>query len=240
MPEKGDVSMFSVLTLLLLQGRFWTLRLGMGGSFPRPLSAKEEAECLQKVSQGDEAAKNRLIEHNLRLVAHIAKKYFNQTGDSDDLISIGTIGLIKAVNTYQPDKKIKLATYAARCIENEILMHLRKNRRISTEVSLNEALDQEDEEGAMSLMDLLKVDDTMLEELDLQESCVRVRQAVEARLEGREKMVIVRRYGLDGEEPCTQKEVAAACGISRSYVSRIEKKALKKLAEYMEKSGTSW
>lgn len=119
-------------------------------------------------------------------------------------------------------------------------MHLRKNRRTATEVSLNEALDQEDEEGAMSLMDLLKVDDTMLEELDLQDSCVRVRQAVEASLSGREKLVILRRYGLNGEEPCTQKEVASECGISRSYVSRIEKKALKKLAEYMEKSSPSW
>lgn len=113
--------MFSILTLLLLQGRFWTLRLGTGGSFPRPLSAKEEAEYLQRAKAGEEEAKNKLIEHNLRLVAHIAKKYFNQTGDSDDLISIGTIGLIKAVNTYQADKKIKLATYAARCIENAIL-----------------------------------------------------------------------------------------------------------------------
>lgn len=121
MPEKGDVCMFSILTLLLLQGRFWTLRLGTGGSFPRPLTAKEEAEYLQRAKAGEEEAKNKLIEHNLRLVAHIAKKYFNQTGDSDDLISIGTIGLIKAVNTYQADKKIKLATYAARCIENAIL-----------------------------------------------------------------------------------------------------------------------
>lgn len=227
--------MLSVLTLLLLQGRFWTLRLGSGGSFPKPLDPQEERDCLEKAAQGDEAARSRLIEHNLRLVAHIAKKYYNQTGENDDLISIGTIGLIKAVNTYKMDKNIRLATYAARCIENEILMFLRRNRRVATEVSLNEALDQEDEEGAMSLMDLLKVDDTMLEELHLQESCIQVRQAVENCLRGREKLVILRRYGLDGKEPQTQKEVAAVCGISRSYVSRIEKKALKKLGEYMEK-----
>ncbi len=227
--------MLSVLTLLLLQGRFWTLRLGSGGSFPKPLDPQEERDCLEKAAQGDEAARSRLIEHNLRLVAHIAKKYYNQTGENDDLISIGTIGLIKAVNTYKMDKNIRLATYAARCIENEILMFLRRNRRVATEVSLNEALDQEDEEGAMSLMDLLKVDDTMLEELHLQESCLLVRQAVEECLRGREKRIILRRYGLDGKEPQTQKEVAAECGISRSYVSRIEKKALKKLGEYMEK-----
>lgn len=212
--------MLSVLTLLLLQGRFWTLRLGTGSSFPKPLSAEEEQNCLKKAAEGDEAARNKLIEHNLRLVAHIAKKYFNQTGENDDLISIGTIGLIKAVNTYRAEKNIKLATYAARCIENEILMHLRKNRRTATEVSLNEALDQEDDEGAMSLMDLLKVEDTMLEDLNLQESCVRVRKAVAECLEGREQLVIVRRYGMDGQEPRSQKEVAAECGISRSYVSR--------------------
>lgn len=227
--------MLSVVTLLLLQGRFLTLRLGSASSFPKPLSAKEEQECLRKIAEGDEAARNHLIEHNLRLVAHIAKKYYNQTGESDDLISIGTIGLIKAVNTYRADKNIRLATYAARCIENEILMHLRKNRRTATEVSLNEALDQEDEEGAVSLMDLLKVEDTMLEDLNLRESCARVRQAVNCCLSGREKLVILQRYGMDGGEPKTQKEVAAQCGISRSYVSRIEKKALKKLADYMEK-----
>lgn len=121
--------MLSVVTLLLLQGRFLTLRLGSASSFPKPLSAKEEQECLRKIAEGDEAARNHLIEHNLRLVAHIAKKYYNQTGESDDLISIGTIGLIKAVNTYRPDKNIRLATYAARCIENAISTLLRQMRR---------------------------------------------------------------------------------------------------------------
>ncbi|MCD7886024.1 MAG: RNA polymerase sporulation sigma factor SigK [Clostridiales bacterium] len=226
--------MLSVLTLLLLQGRFLTLRLGGSGSFPKPLSAQEERDCLQRAAAGEEAARNTLIEHNLRLVAHIAKKYYNQTGDSDDLISIGTIGLIKAVNTYKPEKNSKLATYAARCIENEILMHLRRSRRIAGEVSLNDALDQEDEGSSPSLLDVLRVEDTMMEDLNTRDSCEKVRRAVYQCLEGREQLVIVKRYGLDGRPPETQRVVAEKCGISRSYVSRIEKKALKKLEDYLE------
>lgn len=226
--------MLSVLTLLLLQGRFLTLRLGGSGSFPKPLSAQEERDCLQRAAAGEEAARNTLIEHNLRLVAHIAKKYYNQTGDSDDLISIGTIGLIKAVNTYKPEKNSKLATYAARCIENEILMHLRRSRRIAGEVSLNDALDQEDEGSSPSLLDVLRVEDTMMEALNTRDSCEKVRRAVYQCLEGREQLVIVKRYGLDGRPPETQRVVAEKCGISRSYVSRIEKKALKKLEDYLE------
>lgn len=228
--------MLSVLTLLLLQGPLFTLRLGMGNSFPKPLSLEDEQRYVQRAVQGDSEARNQLIEHNLRLVAHIVKKYYNQTGDTDDLVSIGTIGLIKAVNTYRPEKQIRLATYAARCIENEILMHLRKARRQAGEVSLNDALEQDEEGGGLSLMDVLKVDDTMLEDLDARESCIRVREAVQVCLEEREQLVITRRYGLNGQNPLTQREIAAQLGISRSYVSRIEKKALKKLQEYMERA----
>lgn len=224
----------SVLTLLLLQSPLFSLRLGMGGSFPKPLSPAEEADCLRRAAEGEQRAKDTLIEHNLRLVAHIVKKYYNQTGDSDDLISIGTIGLIKAVNTFRAEKGSRLATYAARCIENEILMHLRKNRRLQGEVSLNDALEQ-DEEGGMALIDLLSVEDTMLDELHTRESCARVRQAVETCLDAREKKIILARYGLDGRPPAAQREIAAELGISRSYISRLEKKALKKLQEYMEK-----
>lgn len=227
--------MLSVLTLLLLQSPLLTLRLGMGGSFPKPLSGAEEAECLKRAAAGEQEARNKLIEHNLRLVAHIVKKYYNQTGDNDDLISIGTIGLIKAVNTYCPEKGSRLATYAARCIENEILMHLRKNRRLQGEVSLNDALEQDEENGGKALIDLLKVEDTMLDELHARESCLRVRQGVEECLDEREKRIILARYGLGGRKPLPQREIAAQLGISRSYVSRIEKKALKKLQEYMEK-----
>jgi RNA polymerase sporulation-specific sigma factor len=226
--------MLSVLALLLVQGNFLSLRMNTSaGSFPRPLKPEEERELLQRAGGGDLEARNRLIEHNLRLVAHIVKKYYTQTGEVDDLISIGTIGLIKAVNTYQPDKKSKLATYAARCIENEILMYLRKTRRLSGEVSLSETLDTDGDGGNLSVLDLIRVEDDMLEELDTRDECRRVRRYVDQVLEERERQVIVSRYGLDGKPPRTQREVALQCGISRSYVSRIEKRALKKLEEAM-------
>ncbi len=228
--------MLSALTLLLLQGSFFTLRLSGGtGSFPRPLSKEKEAEYIKAAVDGDTEARNKLIEHNLRLVAHIVKKYYTQTGDQDDLISIGTIGLIKAVSTYRPDRNIKLATYAARCIENEILMYLRKTRRMAGEVSLSEALDADPEGASLSLMDMIRVDDNMLDDLDTRDSCVKVRECVAECLTRREQDVIIRRYGLDGGEPETQREVAARWNISRSYVSRIEKKALQKLEEAMQK-----
>lgn len=227
--------MLSVLTLLLMHSQLFMLRVSPAfGSFPRPLSKEEEQRLLKRSVDGDLTARNQLVEHNLRLVAHIVKKYYTQSGDTDDLISIGTIGLIKAVNTYRPDKKIKLATYAARCIENEVLMYLRKTRKLAGEVSLSETLDGDDSEGNLSVMDLIRVDDDMLENLDTRESCLRVRACVDRVLDERERMVIVARYGLDGKEPKPQREIAAQCGISRSYVSRIEKKALKKLEEAME------
>ena len=226
--------MLSLLTLLLMQGRLFTLRLSSSSSFPRPLKAAEEQDCLERAAQGDLDARNQLVEHNLRLVAHIVKKYYTQTGDTDDLISIGTIGLIKAVNTYQLGKKIKLGTYAARCIENEILMYLRKTRRTSGEVSLSEALESDESPNALSLMDVIRVEDHMLEDLESRESCLRVRELVGDVLTPREQLVIIQRYGLDGLPPRAQREVAQACGISRSYVSRIEKQALNKLMEAMD------
>lgn len=211
--------MLSVLALLLFQGNFFTLRMNTGtGSFPRPLKPEEERVFLEQAAQGDMAARNKLIEHNLRLVAHIVKKYYTQTGDVDDLISIGTIGLIKAVNTYRADKKIKLTTYAARCIENEILMYLRKTRKLAGEVSLSETLDTDGDGSNLSILDLIRVEDDMLEELDTRDACRKVRACVEQVLEERERQVIVGRYGLDGKPPRTQREIAAQCGISRSYV----------------------
>ena len=213
--------MLSALALLLLNGLFFTLRLDRGtGSFPRPLKADEERACLEAAAAGDLNARNKLIEHNLRLVAHIMKKYYTQTGDQDDLISIGTIGLIKAVNTYRPDKNIKLGTYASRCIENEILMYLRKTKRLAGEVSLSDSLDSDQDGNSLSLMDVIKVDDHMLEDLDAKDSCAKIRRCVERCLSGREKEIIVLRYGLNGGAVKTQREIAAQCGISRSYVSR--------------------
>ena len=175
-----------------------------------------------------------LIERNLRLVAHIIKKYYAQSGDQEDLISIGTIGLIKGISTFKPDRNVRLATYASRCIENEILMHFRSQRKLQGEVSLSDTLDNYNEGNSLSLMDVISVDDTMLEDLDTRDACVKVRKCVRSCLTPREEAIITMRYGLDDKPPRTQREIADRCGISRSYVSRIEKKALKKLEEGMK------
>ena len=222
--------MFSAWLVLILHTFFFPLRLsGSSGSFPRALKAEEERECLERFAAGDQAARDTLIVHNLRLVAHIVKKYYTATGDQDDLISIGTIGLIKGISTFKPDKGVRLATYASRCIENEVLMYFRSQRKTQGDVSLSDTLDAEDEGGSLSLMDVLKVEDTMLEELSIKDAGKEVRTTVEQCLDDREKMVINRRDGLTGAAPLTQREIAQQCGISRSYVSRIEKKALEKL-----------
>ena len=224
--------MLSAALLLLCNSLFLSLHLtGSAGSFPKPLSAARERECLERCAAGDLEARNILVEHNLRLVAHIIKKYYTQSTDQEDLISIGTIGLIKAVNTFRPDKGIKLATYAARCIENEILMYFRGQKKLQGEVSLNEALDTGPEGDALYLGDVVGEEDTMLEELQDKENRKLIRRLVAEVLTEREADIIRRRYGLDGRLPQTQKQVAALYGISRSYVSRIEKKALGKLEE---------
>ena len=203
------------------------------GSFPRPLKAAEEEEYVRRSVQGDLEARNVLVEHNLRLVAHIVKKYYAQTSDQDDLISIGTIGLIKGVTTYKPDKGVRLATYASRCIENEILMHFRAQRKTAGEVSLSDSLESDGEGNALSLMDVICDDTDMLEELSAGETVRRLRQYVE-RLEPREQLVITRRFGIGGAPVRTQREIAGDLRISRSYVSRIEKKALEKLKAWFE------
>ena len=227
--------MLTAWLVLMMNSLFFTLRLSGGGSFPRPLRSEDERQYLERLARGDMEARNALIEHNLRLVAHIIKKYYTQTGDQDDLISIGTIGLIKGISTFRPDKNVRLATYASRCIENEILMYFRAQRRLQGEVSLSDSIDGEGEGNALSLMDVIRVDDNMLEELDTRDACARVRRCVARCLDQREAMIITLRYGLNNCQPLTQREIAARCGISRSYVSRIEKKALKKLEQAMEK-----
>ena len=211
--------MLTAWLVLMMNSLFFTLRLSGGGSFPRPLRAEEERQYLERLAQGDMEARNALIEHNLRLVAHIIKKYYTQTGDQDDLISIGTIGLIKGISTFRPDKNVRLATYASRCIENEILMYFRAQRRLQGEVSLSDSIDGEGEGNALSLMDVIRVDDNMLEELDTRDACARVRRCVARCLDQREAMIITLRYGLNNCQPLTQREIAARCGISRSYVS---------------------
>ena len=224
--------MISAALLLLSQSLFFSLHLaGNPGSFPQPLSEQEEQDCLARWADGDLSARNRLVEHNLRLVAHIIKKYYTTADNQDDLISIGTIGLIKAVNTFRPDKKIRLATYASRCIENEILMHFRSQRKLQGEVSLSDTIETDGSGDALYLLDVVGTDDTMLSDLQDKENCLRLRRAVAECLTGREADIICRRYGLDGHAPHTQKQVAALYGISRSYVSRIEKRALEKLEQ---------
>ena len=213
--------MLSPVIYLVLNGLFFTLRLsGGGGSFPRPLKAEEERKYLEQCAQGDLEARNILVEHNLRLVAHIVKKYYAQTGDQDDLISIGTIGLIKGISTFKADKNVRLATYASRCIENEILMHFRAQKKLQGEVSLSDTMETGGDGNSLSLMDVIAVDDNMLEDLDTRDACIRVRQCVGECLNPRERAIITLRYGLDDQPPRTQREVAARCGISRSYVSR--------------------
>ena len=228
--------MWTAWLLLMLNGLFFTLRLaGNTGSFPRALTKEEEERCLRQMAEGDSDARDKLIEHNLRLVAHIVKKYYTPNGDQDDLISIGTIGLIKGVSTFKPDKKVRLATYASRCIENEILMYFRSQRKLQGELSLSESLDAEGESNSLELMDVVRVDDTMLEDLELRDACLKVRKCLGC-LSPREAHIIRLRYGLDDRPPLTQREVAVLCGISRSYVSRIEKTALEKLKEEYERT----
>ena len=215
--------MLSAALLLLSNSLFLSLRLtGNPGSFPRPLPPEEERACLERWAQGDLEARNRLVEHNLRLVAHIIKKYYTQADNQEDLISIGTIGLIKAVNTFRADRGIKLATYASRCIENEILMYFRSQRKLQGEVSLSDSIDGDGDGNSLSLLDTISVDDNMLEELDARDACAKVRRCVAQCLDEREAMVITLRYGLNAKPPLTQREIAARCGISRSYVYRIE------------------
>ena len=208
---------------------FFVLHVTGTGSFPRPLSAQEEQKCLEKMNRGDESARASLIEHNLRLVAHIIKKYYSNSAEQDDLISIGTIGLIKAVNTFDSSKGIRLSSYAARCIENEVLMYFRSSRKSAQDVSINEPIDTDKDGNALTLMDIMAADDDIIENLDCKIKSEQLRKYISEVLSPREQTIVRLRYGLEGKEPLTQREVAQKLGISRSYVSRIEKKALSAL-----------
>lgn len=215
--------------LLLMNSIFLMLRIAPSDSFPRPLSKEEEEENLKKWLDGDIEARNTLIEHNLRLVSHIMKKYYTDPEDTDDLVSIGTIGLIKGINTYRPEKGVKLATYASRCIENELLMNFRSRKKNQTDVSLSDALDVDSEGGNLSVLDVVAASDNMEEKLEDSDLCCRLRGCIDDVLDEREKRIITQRYGLSGRNPLTQREIAETCKISRSYVSRLEKRALSKL-----------
>ena len=217
--------------MLLMNSLLLMLRISPADSFPRPLSKAAEQEYLERWEKGDIEARNALVEHNLRLVSHIMKKYFTQHEDMDDLISIGTIGLIKGINTYRADRGVRLATYASRCIENEILMYFRSQKKSSGDMSLSDALDVDSDGNGLSMMDVVAEDEDLAERIGTQEVCRSLKKSVDTALDAREAMVITLRYGLDGKQPKTQKDTAEICGISRSYVSRIEKRALEKLRE---------
>ena len=221
--------MLSAAVWLMLSSMLTSLRISGGGSFPKPLTAEEERMYLQRSAAGDLEARNILIERNLRLVAHIMKKYYSQSADQEDLISIGTIGLIKAINTYRSDKNIKLATYASRCIENEILMYLRKNANQKAEVSFDEPLNTDWDGNELLLSDILGTDgDTVLRPIEDDVDRQLLTTAV-SRLSEREREIITLRFGLGGREEKTQKEVADYLGISQSYISRLEKRIIARL-----------
>ncbi|MCI9409042.1 MAG: RNA polymerase sporulation sigma factor SigK [Oscillospiraceae bacterium] len=229
--------MFTELINLALENLlYFALHLESGGVFPKPLSAAEEEECFRKMHEGDKAAKNKLIEHNLRLVAHIIKKYYNVTTDQEDLISIGTIGLIKAVSTFDYSKKTRFATYASRCIENEILMHFRSLKKSAGDVYFDEPIDTDKEGNQLTLIDIIAEDDGILDKIDLSIKSEQLYRFIGECLDEREITVIKHRYGLYGCAPRTQREVADKLGISRSYVSRIEKKALQTLKKKYDKT----
>ena len=228
--------MFDLIAMLGQYVCFFILHVCGGGSFPKPLSEKQEREYLLKMHEGDMSARNKLVEHNLRLVAHIIKKYYGVQTEQDDLVSIGTIGLIKAIDTFKPDKKIRLSSYASRCIENEILMHFRSAKKTAQDVSLNETIDTDKDGNPLTLMDIMAVDDNILDELDRKLNGRKLGQFIREELTERERKIIIMRYGLGAGEPMTQKEVAKVMNISRSYVSRIETKALKKLKKRYDTS----
>ena len=218
---------------LIFGSLLYSLQLSPG-SFPKPLSEEEEKRYLTLAAAGDLEARNILIERNLRLVAHIMKKYYAQVSDQEDLISIGTIGLIKGITTFDPSKGARLATYAARCVENEILMHFRSQRKSAQDVSLSDLIDTGGDGTALSLMDVVSDEGDLLEQICTRELASQVSGAVAACLTPQEREVITLRYGLGTGKPRRQREVAKICGISRSYVSRIEKRALEKLRAALE------
>ena len=218
---------------LLLGSLFYSLQLH-SGSFPKPLTEEEEQKFLALSAQGDLEARNILVERNMRLVAHIMKKYYAQTADQEDLISIGTIGLIKGITTFDPGKGARLATYAARCVENEILMYFRAGRKSAQDVSLSDYIDTGTDGAPLALQDVVSEDTDLMEQVAGKESVRNLRRAMDSCLTEQEQLVIRLRYGLGTEEPLRQREVADRTGISRSYVSRIEKRALGKLRAALE------
>lgn len=226
--------MFSALiSFLSANFLYFILHISNTSSFPKPLKAKEEAEALAKMKEGSADARALLIERNLRLVSHIVKKYYSKTNDTDDLISIGTIGLIKAIDSFNPDKNIRLATYASRCIENEILMHFRNIKKNATDVYLGDSIEIDKDGNPLTVQDTISDNSDMAEDLEKKVKWEKVAKYIENMEDEREKEIIILRYGLDNKKPLTQREVAQRLNISRSYVSRIEKKVLNDIKKWV-------
>ena len=224
-----SVLFFSLLMKIASAVYYFALHVKGAGAFPPPLSAEREAELLEKSRNGDDDARNELIEHNLRLVAHIVKKYYNTGADQDDMISIGTIGLIKAVSTFNADKGIHLATYASRCIENEILMFFRNQKKTAQDVFISDPIDTDKDGNTLTLIDVIADKSDIADEIDTKIKVEKLRVILPVCLTERERLIIEMRYGLCGREELTQREIAKKLNISRSYISRIEKSALEKL-----------
>ncbi len=208
---------------------FMVLGLSTPQSFPPPLPAQKEREYFALARAGDEQAREKLIEHNLRLVSHIVRKYYGSSRNSEDLVSIGSIGLIKAIDSFRPENGARFATYAAKCIQNEILMHFRAQKKLGCEVSIHETIDTDRDGNPLTYMDIIATEDTIADDLDRRLRTERALRLVKTKLDARERQIIVLRYGLGNAPPQTQRQVADRLGISRSYVSRIEKAALEKL-----------
>ncbi len=229
--------MFSELINMALSNLlYFALHIEGNGVFPKPLSAKEEEKCFVEMANGSVEARNKLIEHNLRLVAHIIKKYYSNAKDQDDLISIGTIGLIKAVSTFNYSKNIRFATYASKCIENEILMNFRKTKKDAGNFYMEDPVETDKDGNQLTLMDIVADTSSMIDEIDLIIKSQQLYNFINECLDERELAIISYRYGLFGHRPMTQREVAKKLNISRSYVSRIEKKALMTLKKKYEKT----
>lgn len=228
--------MLDLFSFLLENILFFALHFENCGVFPKPLSSKQEEECFMLMKKGDNNARNKLIEHNLRLVAHIVKKYCSSQSDTEDLISIGTIGLIKAVESFDDSKNTRFATYASRCIENEILMFFRSKKKSAGDIYFDEPVDIDKDGNQLTLIDIIAEDDGIVDMIDLSIKSEQLYRFINECLDERELEIIVNRYGLYGKKPLTQREVAKKLNISRSYVSRIEKKALETLRKKYEKT----
>ena len=226
--------MFAFLAELLRVAAFFILNVSPNQKFPEPLSSAEERDCFRRMNEeNDPGARDTLIEHNLRLVAHIVRKYYSTYRGEEEFLSIGTIGLIKAVDSFDTQNGTRFATYAAKCIQNEILMYLRSQKKTQCEVSINETVDMDKDGNPLTYIDIIKCDDTVADDLDRKIKSEKVLSYIRDRMTGREKEILILRYGLGGEKAVTQREVAERLGISRSYVSRIEKSAIDRMAKYL-------